>query len=76
MNFLGLIVPDELVVSIAMAELSDLSTHVQILLGILGLRLAMWLLARAIDLYDYLACGFEKRQEIQERRRWFKRWRG
>lgn len=79
MNVLGLILPDELVLSIAMMAFSDLPAHVQVLLALVGVLLATWVAARVIGLYDYLRCGSAKRrerQEIRNSRRWFKQWRG
>lgn len=71
MNVLGLILPDELVLSIAMMAFSDLPAHVQVLLALVGVLLAIWVAARVI-----VRCGSAKRQEIRNSRRWFKQWRG
>lgn len=80
MNVLGLILPDELVLSIAMTTFSDLPAHVQFFLAVAGAPFTAWAIKRvvelAMDLYDYLRCGPEKRQEIRNSRRWFKQWRG
>lgn len=76
MNFLGLILPDEMASRIAMTEFSDLPAHMQILLGLVGVRLTVWALTGIVDLYDYVSCDREKRQELRDSRRWLKRWRG
>lgn len=76
MDVLGLILPDELISSIAMMAFSELPAYVQAPLFLVGVLLATRVAERVIDLIDYLGYSPEKRQEIRNGRRWFKHWRG